>query len=215
MAEMKRPQGELIPDKSKDHSSDSCYVPVKALHSIHKSRGSSTCQSDKHPDFPSVKGRRRVAFGVVLLHYHPIALGDNPGVTSGPPLTIDWTAIHSHQVTVDTFEKSKSCTNGRRKGTLLKLSRVDRINLLSVQGYSRQEMNRAEREVNMIKASRKASRQHYLGSTVSYRIGILKDAESRLFWTPHLEETQTKAKKTDVDDSILPAVVRFIMAKAA
>lgn len=56
--------------------------------------------------------KRRVSFASVDIREHPYVLGDNPGVSSGVPLAIDWKSSHSETVPLDVFEDLRK--NDRR-----------------------------------------------------------------------------------------------------
>lgn len=56
--------------------------------------------------------QRSVSFASVDIREHPYVLGDNPSVSSGVPLTIDWQSSHSETVPLDIFEDLRK--NDRR-----------------------------------------------------------------------------------------------------
>ena len=46
----------------------------------------------------------KVKFSSVKIREYPMIPGDNPSVSNGPPLTMDWTASKTFSVTIDRFE---------------------------------------------------------------------------------------------------------------
>jgi hypothetical protein len=107
----------------------------------------------------TLRTRRRVLFDQVVVHYHPTTLGDNPSVSRGPPVTIDWKPIHSESFPLDAFEgasRAKRGTDQRRKP--MKLSKDARVAMLMLQGHSLSEMSVVETEMNTIKTSRRQTR---------------------------------------------------------
>ena len=51
------------------------------------------------------RGELSVSFSDVEVRSHEIILGDNPAVSKGPPLTIDWDAFKSTMCSVDKYEQ--------------------------------------------------------------------------------------------------------------
>ena len=65
---------------------------------------------------PSFKS---VGFGKLEFREYPIIMGDNPSVSDGVPLALDWCHVNVYDVTVDSYEiaanKAFTCTAGSRK----------------------------------------------------------------------------------------------------
>jgi hypothetical protein len=99
----------------------------------------------------------KVRFGTVNVHTHDIALGDNPAVKTGLPLSLDWENIGSECFGVDAFEKMHE---GRaRKAS--RISKADREALLRSKGYSTACFEVVLREIQMIKDARRDVRQEF------------------------------------------------------
>jgi len=83
------------------------------------------------------------------IHLHAPILGDNPSVTSGPPMTLSWHAHGHSKLNIDDFE----CTRqGKRKDEdELVLSRWEREGKLIDAGHTRHELDRASIEVTVCK----------------------------------------------------------------
>jgi len=52
-------------------------------------------------------GNLSVSFADVEVRSYPIILGDNPAVSAGPPITIDWYPSHLAACSVDDYEKTR------------------------------------------------------------------------------------------------------------
>jgi len=102
----------------------------------------------------SKKRRRSVTFRDVTVHAHPVILGDNPAVSSGPPVTIDWEAFHSAKAPIDDYEATKP--EPREKHQMI-VPRALREDWLHDSGYSRREITDASKEVLRGKARRQRS----------------------------------------------------------
>jgi hypothetical protein len=91
-----------------------------------------------------------VSFGSVCVHTHPVTLGDNPAVSAGLPLALDWHPVRSELFCIDEFEKT-------RKGRSRKVTRLHesvREALLREMGCSTDSLIKVSREIEQIKRSR-------------------------------------------------------------
>jgi len=105
--------------------------------------------------------RKGVTFGTVQVREHPIILGDNPSVSSGPPITISWNHDPATVATLplDEYESSRHTLQRRRhlekkRQNQMKVPHVVREELLREAGHTRREMKRATREADAIKEKR-------------------------------------------------------------
>lgn len=104
--------------------------------------------------FDNHKGTKSVSFADVSVHLHEITLGDNPSVTSGPPLTIGWKPFFSKTVPLDSYETSKP--PARVKQEML-VPRVTREDWLRDAGFARGVINETVKEVTVIRENRAKS----------------------------------------------------------
>jgi hypothetical protein len=78
--------------------------------------------SDASKDDES-KDNKRVSFDKIEIREYPRCLGENPSVTSGPPLSIGWNHSQSYVLDVDQYENFKDgvdeegAAGGRRRRT--------------------------------------------------------------------------------------------------
>lgn len=130
-----------------------------------KQRRSSTCVAYAQTRTPAIKGCLRregqrsstlkgVRFGNIVITEFPIILGDNPAVTSGAPVTIDWTPQAENSYSVNAFEQFKPARRRRRK---LLISVSSRAILLLAAGYSVDEIADASINAQQIKHERQVT----------------------------------------------------------
>jgi hypothetical protein len=116
-----------------------------------------------------------VSFGKVFVRTHNLILGDNPAVSSGLPLALDWDHVDAQCFDVDDYEKTK----GRPKKAT-KIPGEHREALLRERGHTRGSFSRVSQEIENIKAAREeiyqeekkkkaAMRAHVIMSNVSLR----------------------------------------------
>lgn len=105
------------------------------------------------------KRKRKVSFFRVYIHSHQVILGDNPSVSAGPPLSIEWSSESSTSLPVEYYESRKEESGGRRSHAngLLRLDEETREKILRTLGYSRKEVDRAIRAVRAAQESRRKS----------------------------------------------------------
>jgi hypothetical protein len=115
--------------------------------------------------------RRVVTWGNLTFHQHEIILGDNPSVSSGPPLSIAWKEFESSTVAIDAYERSflnldsttssaSSSSSQRRTKEQMVVPRHLReewVRRSERYGASRAEMNQAVLAVNIVRKQRQQS----------------------------------------------------------
>jgi hypothetical protein len=96
-----------------------------------------------------------VSFGVVRIHTHDITLGDNPAVSTGPPLELEWDHCASESYDVDYYEKMNegACRSPKR----ISVSR--REAMLREKGHSCSSFTRVSKEIESIQAMRKETKE--------------------------------------------------------
>lgn len=99
--------------------------------------------------------RRRatgVVFHEVLIRNYEQTIGDNPSVSYGPPISLDWEYEEAEPITLDEYEKNRG---PRRNTRQMMLNYYNRRNLLTWRcGATEEEMNAAEKEGNKVKGQR-------------------------------------------------------------
>lgn len=92
-----------------------------------------------------------VAFGEVEVFSHPVVLGDNPSVSAGPPLTLDWRASDYQRFSVDEHQ----ATTAPRRMDQLKIGRVRRHRMLVAAGFTAEDIERVVTSIRRIQQSRR------------------------------------------------------------
>jgi hypothetical protein len=122
------------------------------------------------PPVPQIAGG--VRFGQVRIHTHKNILGDNPSVSAGLPITLDWDVLSSDHFNLEEYELDKLCqcgdekankandknmaySNGRRP-TRIPASR--RYEIIRAAGHSRSSLNRVHSEIQQIKEMKRRAR---------------------------------------------------------
>lgn len=98
----------------------------------------------------------RVAFSTVQIREHACILGDNPGGTVGPPLTIDWVAMSDVAVDLEQYETTRP---PRRDHLEMQMPASYRKDLLKRAGYTRGEIVELTKPVNIARAQRVRTRE--------------------------------------------------------
>ena len=110
----------------------------------------------------SGEDRKIVQFCNVHLREYGACLGDNPSVSRGAPLSLNWDVKTNLTYSIDAFEKSEHYSANLKstdKHEPLQLSSLERLHVLKRLGYSRKEIKDATDEVERIKAQRFRTRR--------------------------------------------------------
>jgi hypothetical protein len=97
-----------------------------------------------------------VIFDTVQIREYPIILGDNPAVSKGPALTIDWQHVETD---VMKFEEYESTRPERRSNAEMAIPFDIRMEMLKNSGYSSKEI------LEMAKKSEEARKARILTLT--------------------------------------------------
>lgn len=120
--------------------------------------------------------RGRVSFNKISIREYPRTLGDNPSVSVGPPLTLDW----DYNTAVFSIEDYEANRPERRTKENLVLPRNLRVNILKYEcGISRSEMAESIRKVNAVKANRRQTANNLAYSKTEEKIEKVKRALGR------------------------------------
>ncbi|KAL3916448.1 MAG: hypothetical protein SGILL_005173 [Bacillariaceae sp.] len=110
---------------------------------------------------------KSVRFGRIVITEFPVILGDNPAVTSGAPVTIDWKPQGERNYSIHAYER---CRPIRRRRRRLLISVSNRAILLLAAGYSIDDIADASINAQQIKFSRQESMN---ASQYSERVSLL------------------------------------------
>lgn len=117
--------------------------------SLHSSSSNDTACANISID----RGSRssRIKFSTVNVHHHELICGDNPSVSDGVPLQLDWNRNESEVFDIDTYEKITSDDKQVRR-----LSAVERANIAG-ECNSKSFLEKVQAEVLLIQGSRQIS----------------------------------------------------------
>mmetsp|Transcript_13357 Transcript_13357/g.38451 ORF Transcript_13357/g.38451 Transcript_13357/m.38451 type:complete len:321 (+) Transcript_13357:243-1205(+) len=144
-------------DGDKSDSADALPSPTAGLSASSPSNASSSRQPK----------RKSVRFQKVELIELPITIGDNPSVSSGCPVTVEWKSQHRESCGVDDYEVKKdqkklsSSSPKNKKKLARKLSNRQRCLMLYQNGCTLEDMKVAARQAEEIKQQRRSSAQAY------------------------------------------------------
>ena len=107
------------------------------------------------PDSSRTRTRTRhcsIRFDQVHIRAYTQTIGDNPSVSYGPPISLDWTFEELPSEDLEVYETTRP---SRRNLRQMMMNYYHRVNLLTwACGVSEQELKRAEKDANRIKRSR-------------------------------------------------------------
>jgi hypothetical protein len=138
-------QRKLVSSKGPTMSKSISRCPASPVKSSLKQRSTSIPKKSK-----------AVGFSEVRVHTHKTILGDNPSVSQGLPVTMDWDVQESCHFNLDDYEKE---TEGSRQQQWQKrMPAQSRKELLLQHGHSRESFLRVVEEIQEIKGSRQGSK---------------------------------------------------------
>jgi len=115
--------------------------------------------SPAHIRTTAVKVKLSVQFGDIEVRSYPIILGDNPSVSGGPPLTIDWDPFDCVACTLDDYQEKRG---DFRAYAQMKIPKASRFELLARTTSSKEIVQRT-REVAQVRKER------YITATQLYK----------------------------------------------
>lgn len=108
----------------------------------------------------SSEADKSVLFSTLEIKTFPLRLGDNPSISSGPPICCAWDAEFTTSFEVDEYEETRPA---RRETGELRVPKLLRTEWLHAEGYSRGEMMEAQATALRIQRGRMASTKESLG----------------------------------------------------
>jgi hypothetical protein len=92
-----------------------------------------------------------VCFSTIEIKEYPIIAGDNPAVTIGAPITIDWIPFSDEKCTVDDYEERRPSP---RSMVELRMPSTYRMQLLRSLGFTREEVQKCIKAANITRNHR-------------------------------------------------------------
>lgn len=100
---------------------------------------------------------KSVTFSKVAIRDYSICPGDNPSVSRGVPLSLDWGYDQAKSHDINDFEDDRE--GCRRTNDDLKLPSLQRVHILKNNGYSRGDINERVKEVEQAREKRIETRR--------------------------------------------------------
>jgi hypothetical protein len=95
---------------------------------------------------------KRVSFGDCVVRKYPVMLGDHPGCSMGPPITIGWTSFKTSVTSVDAYESKRA---PRRHNAELQIGWIQRKRVLRrISAATDMEMREAASEAESVRRQR-------------------------------------------------------------
>lgn len=130
-------------------------APTEALPNpcsmVYKTQTESLTETKKEMQKRTQRANTSVTFDKVCVRQYPVKLGDNPAVTRGAPLTIDWDPLCHVEYPMEDYEKARS---PRRSGNVRALSFKERELILERCGITGKEIRKVLASVNNARAQR-------------------------------------------------------------
>jgi hypothetical protein len=150
---------------------------------------------------------KRVVFATVTVYLHSMILGDNPSVSAGLPVQIDWKPVSSFTRSLDEYEREKGPPRSMQK---LKMSQVKRENMLKQYGWERDDVALVLHQVALIQASRAKN-----AGEISVDAGSLRDGspvQRTPSAPPRMSPSSTFSRRVHTGQQV-PKALRFLVAK--
>eukprot|EP00554_Chaetoceros_debilis_P010288 CAMPEP_0194107734 /NCGR_PEP_ID=MMETSP0150-20130528/7534_1 /TAXON_ID=122233 /ORGANISM="Chaetoceros debilis, Strain MM31A-1" /LENGTH=557 /DNA_ID=CAMNT_0038796219 /DNA_START=134 /DNA_END=1804 /DNA_ORIENTATION=+ len=167
------------------------------------SSSKSTPSQHRHRQHPQTHLLPHVIFTMVDIQLYPIILGYNPAVTRGPPITIDWQPFARCSVPLHTYEStraqqiqsasrsSRQGRHGRRTTTELKISAMNRWDLMQRSGEEYAVVKKRTKEIKWIQDARMETvmkSQSKWDTDLEERMEVIrKHFKNFIFGSPKLE----------------------------
>lgn len=140
-------------DPSESSSNSSSFGPLHLLEETTTVKKSTTTASTVSTTTTTTAA---VSFSTVNIRCYNRILGDHPDVRDGPPLSLGWEYTQADAIPLNDYEEERK----RKKSgyQVLKLTSITRKNMLvNLFGYTAEELDAAEKEVQRVRKEREAS----------------------------------------------------------
>uniref|UniRef100_A0A7S4SVU6 Uncharacterized protein n=1 Tax=Ditylum brightwellii TaxID=49249 RepID=A0A7S4SVU6_9STRA len=135
-----------------------------------------------------------VSFSRVDIRLFTIDIGDNPSVSSGPPLTISWDHFDEHHVDIDEFESHHPADRNR---LALLVPYKERWRRLVESGLTDDEIFEATKKVNTDRYDRAVTIDNLEGSKMEEKVELVKR------WVRGVTNKKQKRKEKNMIKEIL------------
>ena len=125
-----------------------------------------------------------IGFSSITIREHPVIPGENPGVSCGVPLTLDWEHDFEDKFDLDEFESNKT---QKRRQVEMKIPASKRADMLRKNGFGWVDIQKSIKQANISRHKRKKTLEK-LERQEKFRNGIKK-----IF---HVSEKKSAKKKS-------------------
>jgi|Transcript_6942 hypothetical protein len=132
-------------------------LPVPDLEKIQKESLSSSLRSESVSKTPALRrNSSSVSFKDVQIRDYNLTVGDNPSVSYGPPLSLDWEYEERSALCINEYEESRPARRSLRQ---MALNYYQRTNILThTYGHSEEDFKEAKKEIKKVKKQRSLTR---------------------------------------------------------
>lgn len=106
----------------------------------------------------SSKSTSVVQFGTIEVRSYDVCIGDNPSVSYGTPISLDWDYVVELKDTVEKYESIRSLTKRRNMRQMMMNFNYRRNILLLHWNVTEEELLQAEKDMNIIRSQRGVTR---------------------------------------------------------
>lgn len=124
---------------------------------------------DSSPDAKSLR-KVTIDFSSITIREHPVIPGENPGVSCGVPLTLDWEHDFEDKFDLDEFESNKT---HKRRQVEMKIPASKRADMLRKNGFGWVDIQKSIKQANISRHKRKKTLEQ-LERQEKFRNGIKK-----------------------------------------
>jgi hypothetical protein len=132
------------------------YVHMKRVESMNSFFHFASLDDSSPSQRPVKKVNSKVNFELVTVREYQQTIGDNPSVSYGTPISLDWEYEENEPLDVDLYEAGRG---GRRTARQFCLNHYQRKNTLVHKfGYSEEEVRAAKYRTNKVRSQREVSK---------------------------------------------------------
>lgn len=157
----------------------------------------------KSPTLSVAKGKRSsLSFGTVQVYEFPIVVGDNPEVSKGCPVTIDWEPKTTTKLEVNKYEYLRARRRPvPRKKDDLKLSEEERAQILLEAGFSSDDIANGTSKADAIKKRRAETNKQKRWDNFHEAFELTGRRVKKIVSTPRGKKNDTSLSK-DADSKV-------------
>mmetsp|Transcript_11738 Transcript_11738/g.13201 ORF Transcript_11738/g.13201 Transcript_11738/m.13201 type:complete len:219 (-) Transcript_11738:162-818(-) len=142
------------------YEDDDSYISTYASTSSIITKSEEETETETETVIQTKKNKKKkkgtVQFSTVHIREHNFCLGDNPAVSRGPPISLDWYYTRNEEMLYDIDDYEQELQQLGRQGvtSCICIPSNDRVHLLRQIGYSRKELREATCRVEKSKNQR-------------------------------------------------------------